>query len=62
MMEQRLIICRLLWNFDIELDGGEAGAWQWDPAEDFKNMKAFAVWRKPPLMVRLKEVQRQAPE
>lgn len=58
MMEQRLIICRLLWNFDIEFEGGDSGAWKWDPTEDFKNMKAFAVWEKLPLMVRLKEARR----
>ncbi|KAJ0108308.1 cytochrome P450 [Diaporthe amygdali] len=58
MIEQRLIICRLLWNFDVEFDGGDSGAWQWDPAGDFKHMRAFAVWKKPPLIVRLKEIKR----
>ncbi len=35
-MEMRLILGRLLWNFDVV---STDGAWQWDPAGEMKNMK-----------------------
>ena len=42
----RLILARMIWNFDMEL------------VEDSKHwldgQKAFAVWKKPPLNVQLK--------
>lgn len=42
-MEMRLILGRILWNFDIvSVDG----AWQWDPEDEMKNMRAFMTWEK----------------
>ena len=35
-LEMRLILTRILWNFDIE---SVDGAWQWDPSDEMKNMK-----------------------
>ncbi|KAK3703723.1 hypothetical protein LTR37_014301 [Vermiconidia calcicola] len=35
-MEMRLILGRLLWNFDLE---STDGAWQWDPSGEMKNMR-----------------------
>lgn len=35
-LEMRLILTRVLWNFDVE---SEDGAWQWDPTAEMKNMK-----------------------
>lgn len=46
--EIRLIMSRLLWNFDIELvDGYE----KWN-----ENQRVFFVWQKGPLMVKLHPV------
>lgn len=42
-MEMRLILGRLLWNFDVE---SVDGAWQWDPEGEMKNMRAFMTWEK----------------
>ncbi|EON67359.1 hypothetical protein W97_06612 [Coniosporium apollinis CBS 100218] len=51
-MEMRLILGRLLWNFDlISVDG----AWQWDPEGDMKNMRAFLTWEKPSLNVKVRD-------
>lgn len=46
----RLIMAKMLWTFDIELD----------PRSDkwLNNCKVFTLWAKPPLLVRLTEVQR----
>lgn len=44
-MEMRLIMGRLLWNFDVELMPGQ---------EDWLNQKLFIVWEKSPLKVKLK--------
>lgn len=49
-MEMRLIISRVLFNFDIV---STDGAWQWDPADEMKNMKAFMTWQKPELCIKL---------
>lgn len=35
-MEMRLILGRLLWNFDVV---STDGAWQWDPSGEMKNMR-----------------------
>lgn len=40
-LEMRLILTRILWNFDVE---SVDGAWQWDPTDEMKNMKAFMTW------------------
>ncbi|CAK4031919.1 Cytochrome P450 [Lecanosticta acicola] len=42
-MEMRLILGRLLWNFDVvSVDG----AWQWNPEGEMRNMRAFTTWEK----------------
>jgi cytochrome P450 len=45
-MEMRIILARLLWNFDVELCE-ESKVWV--------EQKAFVLYEKPPLMVRLTE-------
>ncbi|KPI40988.1 Isotrichodermin C-15 hydroxylase [Cyphellophora attinorum] len=45
-MEMRLILTRVLWNFDIK---SVDGAWQWDPKGEMGNMRAFMTWEKPDL-------------
>ncbi|EME77267.1 uncharacterized protein MYCFIDRAFT_191444 [Pseudocercospora fijiensis CIRAD86] len=42
-MEMRLILGRLLWNFDVV---STDGAWQWNPEGEMKNMRAFMTWEK----------------
>jgi cytochrome P450 len=37
-MEMRVIMGRLLWNYDIS---SVDGAWEWDPTGEMRNMKAF---------------------
>jgi cytochrome P450 len=54
-MEMRLILTRLLWNFDIE---SMDGAWQWDPEGEMKNMLAYMTWQKPDLNCRAVRVRR----
>jgi cytochrome P450 len=49
-MEMRLILGRLLWNFDIV---STDGAWRWDPAGEMKHMRAFNTWEKPDLNIKL---------
>ncbi|QSZ33117.1 hypothetical protein DSL72_002703 [Monilinia vaccinii-corymbosi] len=48
--EMRLILARIIWNFDLEI-AGESKSWA-------KNMKIFLMWEKPPLYVNLKPVVR----
>lgn len=43
-MEMRLILTRILWNFDVV---STDGAWQWNPEGEMKHMKAFNTWQKP---------------
>jgi cytochrome P450 len=57
-MEMRLTICHVLWAFDLELQGGKAGAWKWDPDGDVKHVKAYMMFQRPDLWVRLKRVPR----
>lgn len=48
-VEQRLVMARLVWNFDfVNTDNAN----EWDAEGDFKNMKAFSTWQKPGLRVR----------
>lgn len=54
-MEMRLILTRLLWNFDVE---STDGAWQWDPSDEMKHMKAFMTWQKPDLNCKILRVRR----
>ncbi|KAB8227642.1 cytochrome P450 [Aspergillus alliaceus] len=41
-LEARLIICRLLWNFDLVPADSMT---QWDPSGEMKYMKTFTVWQ-----------------
>lgn len=51
----RLVLCRLIWNFDlINADS----ATDWDPEDNMKHMKAYSTWQKPGLNVVAVEVQR----
>lgn len=47
-LEMRLVLARLLWNFDFELA---------DPDFAWTNKEAFIVWEKLPLMVRIRPVE-----
>ncbi|KAL3477270.1 cytochrome P450 [Aspergillus californicus] len=50
-MEMRVILARLIWNFDfVSTDG----VWQWDPEGEMKHMKAYTTWQKPDLNVRVR--------
>lgn len=42
--EMRVIIARLLWNFDLKLE---------EESRRWIDMKVFILWEKPPLMVKL---------
>ncbi|KAK6071335.1 cytochrome p450 [Seiridium cupressi] len=46
--EMRLIMCRLLFSFDLELAPGQ---------EDWLNQKVYTSWEKKPLMVKLRPIQ-----
>ena len=48
-LEMRLIMARMLWNFDLELA---------DQDFEWTKQKAYIVWEKEPLMVRVKNVKR----
>lgn len=50
--EMRLIMARLLWEFDMRLDPSSR-AW----TQPYSEHKSWAVWRKPPLMVHIKKRQ-----
>lgn len=43
-VEMKLILARVVWNFDMELDA---------TSKDWANQKMFILWDKPALMVRL---------
>jgi cytochrome P450 len=54
-MEMRLVVARLLWNFDIiSIDGAPL----WDPSGEMKYKKAFMVWEKSPIMLQLNDLRR----
>lgn len=54
-MEMRLMVARLLWNFDIvSVDGAPL----WDPAGEMRYKKAFMVWEKQPLLLYAKDLRR----
>lgn len=60
-IEQRLIICHLIWNFDIEAATDaemELKNRLWTLDDDMKHMKAYLVWEKPDLWTHLKRVER----
>lgn len=49
-MEMRLMIGKLLWHNDVELTGNND---VWDPEGDYKSLKVYNNWIKPPLYVKL---------
>ncbi|KAH8588588.1 cytochrome P450 [Bisporella sp. PMI_857] len=54
-LEMRIILGRLLWNFDlISVDGAP----NWNPANEMGRAKSFMTWEKPDLILKLKPVQR----
>ena len=54
-MEMRLIISRLLWNFDIfSVDGAP----DWDPTSQTKHMKVFKTWEKKAIMVKVVDLRK----
>ena len=48
--EMRLILARVLWNFDLKLEAESA---------NWADHRAFVLWEKPPLMVTLKPVEKK---
>lgn len=54
-LEMRIILGRLLWNFDIE---SVDGAPNWNPENEMGRARAFMTWEKPDLNLRLVPVQR----
>jgi len=57
-MEMRLTLCHVMAAFDMELEGGKAAAWKWDIEGDVKNLKAYMMFQRPDVLVRLKSVPR----
>lgn len=57
-LELRLILAKLLWNFDMERADTASPVDVWDPEDDLKNVKAFLTWQKPPLWTKLTPVKR----
>ncbi|KFH46806.1 Isotrichodermin C-15 hydroxylase-like protein [Hapsidospora chrysogenum ATCC 11550] len=55
-IEQRLMMGRLLWNFDVY--PADAAA-EWSQEGEMRHMRAFLTWEKPDLNVRLVPVARQ---
>jgi hypothetical protein len=52
-MEMRIMLVRLLWNFDVV---SSDGAPVWNPEGEMKYKKAFMVWEKSVVNVRLRDV------
>jgi cytochrome P450 len=53
IMEMRILIARLFWNFDV---ASVDGAPMWDPAGDMKYKKAFMVWEGSEILVKVKDL------
>ncbi|KAF9891098.1 hypothetical protein FE257_005034 [Aspergillus nanangensis] len=47
-VEMRLVVCRLLWNFEIT---NADSAIEWEAEDNMKHMKAYSTWQKPGLNV-----------
>jgi hypothetical protein len=54
-MEMRLVLARMIWNFD---NTNADEAIEWDVEDNMKNLKAFSTWQKPGLNVYITEVKR----
>jgi cytochrome P450 len=60
-IEQRLIMARLLWNFDLDIATGATEVQEnrmWSEENDMNYMKAYLVWVKPEFWGQLKRVVR----
>jgi len=54
-LEMRIILARLLWNFDlVSVDGAP----NWNPANEMGRARAFMTWEKPDLIVKVVPVKR----
>lgn len=53
--EARLIMGRLLWNFDLTPADSMS---QWDPAGEMKNMRTFTIWQGIILNITINRVER----
>ncbi len=54
-LEMRIILGRLLWNFDVvSVDGAP----NWNPEGEMSRARAFTTWEKPELNMRLRPVVR----
>jgi hypothetical protein len=49
----RIILGRLLWNFDIE---SVDGAPNWNPAGEMSRARSFMTWEKPDLILKVTKV------
>ena len=45
--EMRLILANIVWNFDLEL---------YDQSDNWLDQKVFTLWKKGPLMVKVKSI------
>ncbi|KAF1987323.1 cytochrome P450 [Aulographum hederae CBS 113979] len=54
-VEMRLVLTRMIWNFDI-VNADDAN--EWDAEGNMKNMKAYSTWQKPQLNVYMSKVKR----
>ncbi|PGH20117.1 hypothetical protein AJ80_03685 [Polytolypa hystricis UAMH7299] len=54
-LEMRLAASRMIWNFDFE---AADDLWEWDPEGDRRHMRAYLMWEKPELNVKLAKVER----
>jgi len=50
--EQRLILTKMIWNFDLSLPGGPGSGLDWD------EQKTWSFWEKLPLEMRLTPIHR----
>ncbi len=60
LIESRLLMCHLLWNFDLEAPGGseEKENQKWSQEDDMKHMVAYLIWVRPNLWARLRRAAR----
>lgn len=54
-LEMRIILGRLLWNFDVvSVDGAP----NWNPENEMSRARAFMTWEKPDLILKVVPVKR----
>jgi len=49
--EMRLVMAKMIWNFDFELHA--------DTKDNWPNQRVFTVWERPDLFIQLKPVVRE---